>query len=416
MYLALFSVAFGSLLTLSQIYVLFNILSLESYVASRAVLNTMNVAAPFLCLGFDSAAPVLKRMNKGFPFFWNMIIAQFLGLIFLIVIALMLPISSKASPLILGLAASMSVAGVLIIANHYRVEGRLSKYFIGLNVTDKLVRTIIISASAFLIQDIFLWSLMVSVIGFSYVGLIALQTRIPVKLDLKIFISHIHIGIPYILSVLGLIAMTRMPFYASYIFEDKLTTAKIDVWLLFSLFLLIPVLNKSKMEESKSEGDAITYLSRMKESWRAIWLQEMVVCFAILGLAFIAVYYERCSTADLLEILLPLMIGMILIASVPNYAQLLCFFSMYSLGIRISFFIAIASTLIYFPLLVLDDVRVPILFIASAFWYCLVGCVVARSVGVRIHDFWRWKHAFISIFVCCIVLLLFYMIFNGLMK
>ena len=128
MYLALFSVAFGSVLTFGQAAALFNILDLENYVAYRAVLNTMNIAAPFLCLGFDSASPVLRRMNPGFPFFWNLLVLHLVALLLFVTSALILPTASKLLPLILGLAASTSVAAALIVANHYRVEGEIRRY------------------------------------------------------------------------------------------------------------------------------------------------------------------------------------------------------------------------------------------------------------------------------------------------
>jgi hypothetical protein len=406
MHLALLSVAIGSALTLGQIFILFNVLNIENYVYSRAVLNTMNIAAPFLCLGFDSAAPVLKRINQGYPFFWNIIVANFCALLIFILLSLILPVHSKLSPLLLGLAASTSVAGALIIANYYRVEGDFQRYFIGLNIIDKLVRTFIIVVLAVLVNDIFHWAILLSMCGSAYMCLIALKTKQPIRLNLSIFIKHMYIGLPYIFSSLGIIFMTRMPFYASYIFEDQLITAKLDIALLFSLFLLIPVLNKSKVEESISEGFVDKYLMGMKQSWHGIWFQELLVCFGIILMAIVSVLLDKATPHDILTILLPLMIGMILISSIPNFSQVLCLLGKFSQGIMASFFVAFVSIVIYLPLLLLPSVPVPCMFIVSASTYCIVGCIVLRKLDVEMHNFWRWKHALISIFICCIVLLL----------
>lgn len=398
MYLALFSVAFGSVLTFAQALALFNILDLENYVAYRAVINTMNIAAPFLCLGFDSSAPVLRRLNPGFPFFWNLLVLHLVALLIFVTSALILPTASKLLPLILGLAASTSVAAALIIANHYRVEGQIRRYFIGVNIADKLVRTIIIIALAVLVKDIVLWAIMLSVMCFAYVGLISLQTGCRPRLDPQIFISHVRISVPYIFAALGIIAMTRMPFYASFLVDDKLETAKIDIWLLFSLFLLIPFLNKSKVEESKSAGIAQEYVAAMKSSWSGLRNQELLVCSCIIALASVTVYTGQTVQSDLLAIVLPLMVGMILISSQPNYVQVLCLFGKFRLGITISLLITLTALMAYLPRFAAVEFTVPFLFVISASIYCAIGCLVARLLEVKIADFWRWREALLIIF------------------
>jgi hypothetical protein len=413
MYLALFSVAFGSVLTFGQAAALFNILDLEKYVDYRAVLNTMNIAAPFLCLGFDSAAPVLRRMNPGFPFFWNLLVLHLVALLLFVTSALILPTASKLLPLILGLAASTSVAAALIVANHYRVEGEIRRYFISVNIADKLVRSIIILALAVLVKDILLWAIMLSVLCFAYVGLISLQTGCRPRLDYQVFFSHVRISVPYIFAALGIIAMTRMPFYAAYLVDDKLFTAKIDIWLLFSLFLLIPVLNKSKVEESKSAGMAQEYVAAMKKSWGGLRNQELLVCSCIIALASATVLTGQTVQSDLLGIVLPLMVGMILISSQPNYVQVLCLFGKFGLGIKISFLITFASLMAYLPRFAAVEFTVPFLFVMSASIYCAIGCLVARLLEVKIADFWRWREALLLIFFSTLAMKVIDMLFNG---
>lgn len=413
MYLALFSVAFGSVLTFGQAAALFNILDLENYVAYRAVLNTMNNAAPFLCLGFDSAAPVLRRMNPGFPFFWNILVLHLVALILFLASALILPTGSNFLPLILGLAASTSVAGALIVANHYRVEGEIRRYFVGVNIVDKLVRTIIILTLAVLVRDILLWSILLSVLCFAYVGLISLQTGCRPKLDYKVFFSHVRISVPYIFAALGLVAVTRMPFYAAYLFDEKLLTAKIDIWLLFSLFLLIPVLNKSKVEESKSAGMAQDYVAAMKKSWSGIRNQELLVCSCIIAIASATVLTGQTAESDLLGIVLPLIVGMILISSQPNYVLVLCLFGKFGLGIKISFIITFTALVAYLPRFSGLEFTVPYLFVMSASIYCAIGCLVAKLLEVKIADFWRWRDALLLIFFSTSAMKIIDMLFNG---
>lgn len=413
MYLALLSVAYGSLLTFGQAAALFKILNLDDYVAYRAVLNTMNNAAPFLCLGFDSAAPVLKRMNPRFPFFWNILIVQLIALFVFILTSLVLPSDSKLLPLILGLAASSSVAGALIVANHHRVEGAISRYFIGINVADKTVRTAIILILAIFVHDIHVWAVELSLLCFAYVGLIASQTGRRMRLDRHIFLSHARISVPYIFAALGIVAVTRMPFYASYLVEDKLVTAKIDIWLLFSIFLLIPMLNKSKVEESKSTGLPQVYITAMKQSWEGLRKLELIICSGIILIASVAVFDGQAKKSDLLSIVLPLMVGMIIISSMPNFVHVLCLFGNFAVAIKISLLISLFSIIAYLPVFAVVGLTVPYLFIVSALMYCSIGCLVARLINVKIADFWRWREALMLIMFSTLIMKGVDMLFDG---
>ena len=385
MYLALFSVAFGSALTFAQAAALFHLLELDTYVAYRAVLNTMNVAAPFLCLGFDSSAPVLRRMNPDFPFFWNLLVLHTLAFLVLVALSITLPAASKLQPLTLGLAASTSVAAALTVANYHRTEGAIRRYFLSINVVDKTVRTAIIIGLAAVVHEVVPWAVLVATVSFAYVGLTSTRTGTRPQ--------HFRTSFPYIFSSLGIIALTRMPFYAAYLVEEKIATAKVDIWLLFTLFLLIPVLNKSKIEEASSTGLAQRYLTAMKGSWRALLKQELLISTGIVAAACGAVLVGKAAPADLLVIVLPLMIGMILIASIPNYVQILCFTGQYSLGVKTSVLITLIALVAYLPQHVVGKAPTAFFFVGSALLYCGIGCGVARLLGTPIADFWRWRGA-----------------------
>ena len=391
MYFALFSVVFGSTLTLAQVGILFKILDLESYVGFRAVLNTMNVAAPFLCLGFDSSAPVLNRLNPTFPFFWNILSAQAVTFTILVFLALIIPESSRSLPIVLGLTASTSVAAGIIVANYYRVDGQARNYFIKINIYDKLVRTCILLGFAYLFHDVRIWAISVGFFCFIYVILGAIRTRQRFNIDMCIFVNHVRKSIPFIFSSLGIAAITRLPFYASYFLNESNFTAKIDIWLLFTLFILIPVLNKSKVEEANSAGLVEGYVAGMKKSWAALRVQEYTICIGIICVAYIAVIFGYGSSTDLFVIVLPLMISMILISSVPNYVQLACFSGNYAFGVKISLLIAVSGLMVYVPLYIFSGIYVPLMFVFSAIIYCLIGLFVAKILGIQYKNFIRWR-------------------------
>lgn len=413
MYIALFSVALGSILTLAQAAILFKILEIDTYVDFRAIINTMNNAAPFLCLGFDSAAPVLRRMSPNYPFFWNILAMLVITLFLFLSTSLILSSDNKLISITLGLAASTSVAGTLIIANHYRVQNKINKYFISINITDKVVRTFIILSAAFLFHEVLPWTFMVSLFCFGYVVYLAIKTGCKIKLNFIIFKSHLWIALPYMFSAIGIITVTRLPFYVAYLFEDSLTTAKVDIWLLFSMFLLIPMLNKSKIDEALSVGVVKDYIIKMRLSWKSILIQEILVCTAIILVANIAVFLNYTSRNDLFLVVLPLITGMVIIASVPNYLQLACFANKISLTIKTSLLMAIISLIAYFPKIILPEFPVPLLFIFSSILYCLVGVFVANKLNINSSDFWRWRGCFFVIFIGFIELIFFSYIFDG---
>ena len=413
MYLALFSVAFGSLLTLLQAGALFHMLGLNAYVSYRAVLNTMNNFAPFLCLGFDTAAPVLRRMHPGFPFFWNLLTVHFLALILFLLTSISLPGTSKLQPLTLGLAAGTSVAAALTLANYHRTEGGIRRYFLHINVVDRIVRTAIILGLAILVHDVLLWSILMATLCFAYVGVTSRQTGVRVQVDAKIFWCHLRTSCPYIFSALGIILLTRLPFYVAYLTLGKLATAKIDFWLMVCLFLLIPVLNKSKIEEANSTGLAREYLVTMKKSWRRLLQQELMVAGGIVAVSCAAAWYGRAAKSDLVSIVLPLMLGMILIASQPNYVQVLCFFEKYLAGVKVSVVIAVVAMLAYLPKLVFTWLPIPGLFIASAVLYCALGCAIARRLNLKVGDFWRWRDALVVGACSTVVLSAAYFLIGG---
>lgn len=404
MYLALLSVGIGSALTFAQAAALFYILDIDRYVAFRAVLNTMNLSAPFLCLGFDNSAPVLRRMHEGFPFFWNMIVLQGALGLFLLAVALVFPADSELRPLVLGVACGTSIAAALMVANHYRTSGSVQRYFAHVNVVDKFARTLIIIGMAVLLTDVLLWSISIAVFGFLYVLYSSRRTGVEMRLDAGIFREHLVISLPYVFSVMGIVLQTRMPFYASYVSDVPLTVAKIDIWLLFSLLLLIPTLNRSKVEEARSGGQLPGYIDGMRGAWPSLRNQELLLAAGVMGLACLAAFVGRIPREDLLQIGLPLLVGMMLIASQPNYVQALCFAGRAWAGVQMSVAIVAASVVCYLPRLVFPELPIPVLFVASSVAYCLIGCAVARRLGIPLRKFWRWRDlAVMAIFVTVVM-------------
>jgi hypothetical protein len=410
MYFSIISVILGSGLTLVQTLGLYLIFDVDKYISLRVVLNAMNNAAPFLCFGIDNAAPVIKRTNPGFPFFWNIIILHILISVVLIGVAVFADLGPKVLPILLGVAASTSVASTLIIANYYRAEGCHFKYFLGVNVIDKVFRTIVILILSFFVKKILWWSILLSVAGFGYAIFAAIRTGSGIQFDLRTLLCHLRVGMPFMFATVSIISITRFPFYVAYLFEDSAYVAKIDIWILFSLLFLIPSLNKSKIDESASRGLPKEYIIEAKKSWPIIRKYERFVLAGIVVIAMCAALVGHSEKKVITNIVMPLVIGMIMISSVPNYVQLLCFYKNTMMSVRVTSYVILATALCYLPQTFTNRFSTSFLFVASTFAYCAIGCVVARQMDIRIQDFWRWRHAVESVFICIIVSVVAYLI------
>ena len=175
---ALFSVGISSLLSFIQLAALSYILNVDTYVNFRAFINTMNNAAPFLCFGFDSAMPMLRKSNRNFPFFWSLLLLYLLLFISFFAIALISSDNSKLQVLLFGLTASLSLCGTTIIANLKRSNGNFKDYFLSLNILDKFIRFLIIVVLAIFFDDFINWAISVSLISLLYLIFAAYRAKI----------------------------------------------------------------------------------------------------------------------------------------------------------------------------------------------------------------------------------------------
>ena len=379
---ALLSVFVGTVLTLLQLIVLSHILDIDSYINYRAFLNTMNNAVPFLCLGFDTASPLLSGPNRRFPFFWNLFLIYFLLFLFFILISLFLPINSKSQVLFLGLSASLSIAGTTIIANLRRSHGDFRSYFMNLNIVDKFIRIFIIIGLALVTKSFFSWAICVSLISFIYLTYVALSVKSKILINLHFFYQHLKQSLPMIFSALGPHTIMRFPFYAAFFYEKNIVTAKVDFWLLVALLLLIPILNSSKIEEAKAKCSVFPYIKGIKSARMLIAMQEAIILVGIFTVTLFALKLGKASESDLLIIILPLTLGMLLIGSVPNYPQLLCFSFYPGLAIIISAALISITIIIYYCNFIFFNIPIPIIFLISTciyFFKVLLGVRVAMS-------------------------------------
>ncbi|QDC46240.1 hypothetical protein FIT71_04265 [Candidatus Methylopumilus universalis] len=388
---ALFSVGISSLLSFLQLAILSYILNVDTYVNFRAFINTMNNAAPFLCLGFDSAMPMLKKSNENFPFFWSLLLLYLLFFIIFFAIAIISIDNSKFQVLLFGLTASLSLCGTTIIANLKRSNGNFKDYFLSLNILDKFLRFLIIIVLAIFFDDFINWAISASILFLMYLIFAAYRANIKPLFNFQILFRHIKKTFPFVVSSLGLFALTRFPFYAAFFFEGSYETAKVDFWLLASLLLLVPVLNSSKIEESRSGGNIYEYIHGMKNKRLTISLQEFLILISIFIATVVGIKIGKTIPQDIFEVILPLTLGMLFIGSIPNYAQLLCFDLKPKLGVVCS--LTLLAILIGFCLChsFLFKLPISIIFLISTILYFILGLYVSMFLKIKFQDFFRVK-------------------------
>jgi len=93
----------------------------------------------------------------------------------------------------------------------------------------------------------------------------------------------------------------------------------------------------------------------------------------------------------LLIIILPLALGMLLIGSIPNYPQLLCFSSYPGLAIIISAALISITIIIYYCNFIFFNIPITIIFLISTCIYFFIGLLVSMHLRIKFTDFFRAK-------------------------
>lgn len=348
----------------------------------------MNNLAPLLCLGFDSGAPLLKKISST-SFFWNLLFLNAIIFISTLLLAIHFQANSKIQTILFGISASTTLAVTIVIANYRRSHGETRQYFLSVNVYDRLLRTFIIIGCALLINNLTNWAAAICLLSAAYAIYIAKLTKTKIDLNYQKFINQLKISIPFIFVSLGILVISRIPFYASYFFDNNIYAAKLDFFLLFSLFILIPFLNQSKIQEAKSEASLSNYLEYMRQGWRHIFIQELFIMMLMFVLAWIAIFIKKADGYEIKYICAPILCGMILVSSIPNFIQLICFSMNGNKAIRHSITLVLITLLIYTPKIFFREISTTFFFVASTVLYVIFGCLVAKNLRIKLNMFLR---------------------------
>ena len=369
--MALVLVALGILITLAQMYGLYIIFD-DQYIEARAVINSMSIAAPLLCFGFDTSAPIITKREKTPAFLWN-----FFGLhlIFMggFITAAFVVDEVKTSYIFLGLALGAVFASKLFIVEYERCLGKIKQYYFDLHVRDRLYRTIAILLLALFFSNITTWSIAFLIFSLAYFFLLVTKYWNTVNFDRTKLTHHLSISLPYLVTGIVTAVLYRLAFYVSYYQDNSMDTAKIDFWLIVSLFLLIPYLNASKIAETAAKNSVTHYIHLMKDSWEKISLQQSLVIFFIIIITVAGYFIGRVDQQDLIKIILPILLAMIIATSTLSF----CYLSLLSGRVRLSFlasaFFVLFSLACYSPKYFYPEIPAAYLMLGNAFFYAILN-------------------------------------------
>ena len=335
--MALVLVALGILLTLAQMYGLYVIFD-DQYIEARAVINSMSIAAPLLCFGFDTSAPIITKREKTPAFLWNFFVVYLIFMGGFITAAFVVD-EVKTSYIFLGLALGAVFASKLFMVEYERCSGKITQYYFDLHVRDRLFRTIAILLLAVFFSSITTWSIAFLIFSLAHFFLLVTKYWNTVNFDRKKLTHHLSISLPYLITGIATVVLYRLAFYVSYYQDNSMDTAKVDFWLIVSLFLLIPYLNASKIAETAAKNSVTHYIDLMRGSWQKISLQQSLIIFLIMLITVAGLFMGRVDKPDIVEIILPILLAIIIATSTPSF----CYLALLAKKIKLAF---VASVLL----------------------------------------------------------------------
>lgn len=398
---ALLMVGIGICFTLIQmlgLYVIFE----DDYTTSRAIINTMNIAAPLLCFGFDITAPQITKIEKSASFIWNFIFLHLFLLVTFVICSLLIA-DEKVKSIFLGLCLASIFASKIIVVEFERALGLVKQYFFSLHVRDRFYRTFAILFIGYFFTTIYTWAALLIAFSLIYLFVITYKYKNHLIFNLNKFKDHLNLCFPYFITAITVVFIYRAVFYVSYFFDANLIAAKIDFWLIISLFLLIPVMNISKFAETNSKGNLVIYISEMKRSWNKITQQQFLIFLIIFIVTAVGIYINKVEKNDLVLFIFPMTLSLLIVSTIPSFFYLALLkgrikLSAYNIFTILFFSLAVYSMKFYYP-----EIAVAYLFLLNCILYTLFNLIMSKFLlGVNVKEIFRIK-GFCYLFMLLII-------------
>jgi len=368
---ALFFVGVGVLITLAQMYGLFHIFG-DSYIQSRAVINTMTIAAPLLCFGFDVTAPQITKQEKSSGFVWNFLTLQLALMVCFLLIALSID-DPNTSFIFLGLSLGAVFASKLFIVEYERSLGNIKQYFFDLHVRDRFYRTTGILLIALVFTSIYTWAITLLLLSLIYLGIMTIKYQDTIRFDRKILTRHLSMSMPYLVTSLATVMVYRLAFYVSYYLDGNTITSKVDFWSMLALFILLPYLNASKFSETLAMDQASHYIALIQKSWLKVSQQQVVIAAMITGIVILASFMGKADQQDIYEIIYPLVLAITITTLSPSFCYLALLSGRTKLASIASLLFVILSLSCYVPKFFNPQIPVAYLMLMNSMVYVAIS-------------------------------------------
>ena len=398
---ALLMVLIGVCLTLLQmlgLYVIFE----DDYTTSRAVINTMNIAAPLMCFGFDITAPQITKTEKNASFIWNFISLHLFLLVIFVICSFLAP-DEKVKSIFLGLSLASIFASKIIVVEFERTLGFVKQYFFNLHVRDRFYRTLAILLIGYLFTNIDIWSALLIIFSLIYLFVIIYKYKDALFFNFKQFKNHIYICLPFFISAIAVVFIYRAVFYVSYFFDTNLITAKIDLWLIIALFILIPMMNISKYAETQSKGNLSVYIKEMQKSWKKITQQQFLIILMIFALTAAGIYLDKVEKNDLILFVFPMVLSMLIVSTIPSFFYLALLKGRIKISAYNIFTILLLSLTVYSLKFYYPEIPATYLLLLNCILYTLFTLIMSKFfLGVHTMEIFRIK-GFCQLFIFLII-------------
>jgi len=399
---ALVMVIIGVGLTLLQMLGLFYLFN-DHYIDSRAIINTMNISAPLLCMGFDITSPQITKSEKSALFIWNFVLLHlFLALVFFLASFLISDV--KTSYIFLGLVLGAIFSSNLLLNEYERNINSVKKYFFDLHVRDRFNRTFFILVIAFIADSIFTWSTILIVLSLAYLFFLIIKYKEDIGFNFLKLKKHLTLSWPFLLTSLVIVFVYRATFYFSYYFDTSTYAAKIDFWLTISLLLLIPMMNVSKFAETSAQGDMNKYIYSLKSGWTKLYQQQLLIILMIFILTALGIYFNKITSIEIITMILPLSLSILLLTLTPSYLYLALLKNKFSSCLHHVFLFIIISLIIFLFKAIYLFLPVSWLLLINCFLYLIYTLHFSRaSLDVKISVILRFNDGLklLCIFILC---------------
>lgn len=379
--LGVITTGFSAISNLLVFALLASWLTTDELVHIRVVLNTALVSGVLVLIGWDSSCVRVKEQDKQK--------VEDAAFIILIILSVVVFSSSEYvkdeiwSVYLEGISIGALFGYPILHYNMKRSNGEYIKFFIGLNVVDKAIRSSIIILSAYfsspneIIENIFY-----CLLAWVVILRIANGKRIALEIGFIFeFLSSLdrYGNLRFLLSSFFMFYITRAVFFLTTTEQGKVLIS-VDLALLVGSFLFVPVQSVLKVLEAKRYIDGSGILSSKKVAgFSKLTIIDLIIC--VMGGGLILLYSSYIVPGGIdMRVALYILFGQVIASTMPNMMQVAIHENDRLLIKWVSIFLVL-SIIIYAVFIAFLEYGQVYAFVAVSSVYIVISAVLSKKFG-----------------------------------